>query len=121
VSSRSLSRTEAESYDHLSREVAVRARLRRSRLVPPGSAGITIGRTIRLRPGREDDPKLIAHELVHVRQYAEQGRVPFLVRYLAAYLRNLARLRRHRAAYLAIPAEVEARAEADRWLQTHRR
>jgi Domain of unknown function (DUF4157) len=114
---RSLSRTEAEAYDHLSREVAVRARLRRSRLVPPGSAGITVGRTIRLRRGREDDRKLIAHELVHVRQYAEQGRLRFLARYLAAYLRNLARLRSHRKAYLAIPAEVEARAEADEWLQ----
>jgi hypothetical protein len=81
---------------------------------------LTIGRHVRLRRGREDDAKLIAHELVHVRQYADRGVVRFLARYLRDYAVNLARLRSHRKAYLAIPAEVEARAEADRWVQ-HRR
>jgi hypothetical protein len=117
---RSLSRAEVETYDHLPRELGARARLHRVRLMPPGSSGLTIGRHVRLRRGREDDAKLIAHELVHVRQYADRGVVRFLARYLRDYAVNLARLRSHRKAYLAIPAEVEARAEADRWVQ-HRR
>lgn len=115
---RSLCRPELVAFDHVPPAVGSRARLHRSRLVPPGSAGITLGRHIRLRPGREDDVELLAHELVHVAQYAEQGRPRFLARYLAAYLANLARLRSHRAAYLAIPAEEEARAAAERWAMT---
>jgi hypothetical protein len=41
----------------------------------------------------------------------------FLWRYVAAYLRNRRRLRRHRDAYLAIPFEEQARAEAARWAE----
>ena len=60
---------------------------------------------------------ILAHELVHVRQYAEAGFVVFLTRYLRDYVRGLIRLRNHRRAYLAIPSEVEARAEARAWKQ----
>lgn len=76
---------------------------------------MTIGHTILVRPGREDDEALLAHELVHVRQWAELGPVGFLARYLGAYFRNLARLRNHMAAYRAIPLEAEARAAAEAW------
>ena len=58
---------------------------------------------------------LIAHELVHVRQYSEKGVPRFLLRYVLDYFNQLAKLRNHRKAYLAIPTEVEARAEAERW------
>ena len=40
----------------------------------------------------------------------------FLRRYLAGYVRALAKHRRHRAAYLAIPFEEQAYAEAAEWL-----
>ena len=56
---------------------------------------------------------------MHAAQYAERGRLRFLARYLADYGRNLVRLRNHRQAYLAIPAEVDARAGAADWLRAH--
>jgi hypothetical protein len=80
----------------------------------PGVAGMTIGRWILLRRGHEDDTALIAHELVHVRQWREQGAIRFLVRYLGAYLRGRRSGLDHGAAYSAIPAEVEARSIAGR-------
>ena len=63
------------------------------------------------------DRELIAHELVHVRQYAELGYLSVLC---CRYLRRLRP--RHppntasitARAYLAIPAEVQARADAGR-------
>ncbi len=116
---RTLSRREVEAFDHLPRAVAARARLHRVRRLPPGAHGMTLGRHVYLVRGHEDRPVLLAHELVHVRQFAEAGRVRFLARYLTAYLGNLARLRNHRQAYLAIPAEVEARAGAEAWRAAH--
>ncbi|HYF46878.1 MAG TPA: DUF4157 domain-containing protein [Acidimicrobiales bacterium] len=146
---RSLSRTEVELYDHVPTDVARRARLHRVRLLPPGARGMTLGRHVLLVRGHENRRVLVAHELVHVRQFAEQGHVRFLARYLWGYLRGLvstrvdrraavrtgrmpstsardlqlqegsARANRHREAYLAIPAEVEARAEAERWANAH--
>jgi hypothetical protein len=116
---RSLSGTEVDRFDHVPRDVAVRARLHRVRLLPPGAHGMTVGRHVMLLRGHEDRSVLIAHELVHVRQYAERGHVRFLARYLRDYARNLLRLRSHRKAYLAIPTEVEARAEAKRWATAH--
>jgi len=105
-----LSRTEVEAYDHIPRAVAVQARLHRVRVLPPGSSGMTIGHQVLLRQGHEGNRKLIAHE---------RGRVRFLARYLADYSRRLVRLRNHRQAYLAIPAEVDARAGAADWLRAH--
>ncbi|MEZ5233580.1 MAG: DUF4157 domain-containing protein [Acidimicrobiales bacterium] len=82
-----------------------------------GAVGMTSGRLIFLRRDEPMDGRstLIAHELVHVRQFTEMGRLFFLVRYLAAYLSNVARLRSHRRAYLAIPQEREAYAMAADW------
>ena len=53
---------------------------------------------------------LVVHELVHVRQWQEEGPVRFLGRYLSAYLRARLRGEGHRSAYEAVPAEREARA-----------
>jgi hypothetical protein len=80
---------------------------------------MTLGRHVLLVRGHEDRPTLLAHELVHVRQYADQGHVRFLARYVRDWAMGLVRLRSHREAYLAIPAEVEARAEAKRWATAH--
>lgn len=112
---RSLDQGELDRYDHVARPVAERARLHRVPALAPGSSGMTVGRHVLLRRGHEDRAPLIAHELVHAQQYALRGTGRFLTTYLRDYAANLARLRRHRPAYLAIPAEEEARALTDRW------
>lgn len=116
---RSLSAVELAAYDHVPPAVAARVRVQRVPVLPPGADGMTLGRLVLVR---RDDPAdrtgrrtLLAHELVHARQWAELGTGPFLWRYGRGYAVNLRRLRRHRDAYLAIPLEVQARAEADRW------
>jgi Domain of unknown function (DUF4157) len=98
----------------------VRARdLQRARLVvvpvlTPGIAGMTLGRWVLVRRGHEHDRDLIAHELVHVRQWRQLGTARFLVCYLGAYAGGRWRGLGHQAAYAAIPLEAEARALAGR-------
>ncbi|MEZ5247114.1 MAG: DUF4157 domain-containing protein [Acidimicrobiales bacterium] len=113
---RRLEGPELEHYG-LDPALAERVRILRVPFLAPGSAGMTIGRFVLLTSDvdRTGERELLAHELVHVRQYAAVGLVPFLARYIRDYLRGLVRLRNHRQAYLAIPAEVEARAEARAW------
>ena len=115
---RRLTAAELDAYDVLPRALATRVRIQRVPFLAPGSNGMTIGRFVFLRnDGIYDGSReIIAHELVHVRQYYELGLVPFLARYLTHYMRALLRLKRHRAAYLAIPFEARAYAEADEWL-----
>lgn len=86
----------------------------RCRLVPTrwwfrGTAATTLGRWIVIRRELVGDRPLVAHELVHVRQWREQGIIGFLRRYLADYLRGRRSGLDHDAAYRAIPFEVEAR------------
>lgn len=119
---RRLSADEVAAYDLVPAPIARRAVLVRVPVLPPGAVGMTSGRFVLLR---RDEPldgssTLIAHELVHVRQFAAAGRLRFGGRYLGAYLVNLARLRSHRRAYLAIPAEVEAYAETRAWAAARR-
>ncbi|MET0728569.1 MAG: DUF4157 domain-containing protein [Acidimicrobiales bacterium] len=83
-----------------------------SRLVAPGAAATTLGRFVFIRPRSAESPRLIAHELVHVRQWRTLGVVGFLVRYLSAYLRWRLRRYSHWAAYRRIPLEIEAEWEA---------
>lgn len=114
---RPLTLDEIDAYDVVDREIAGRVRIVRVPILAPGVSGMTIGSFVFLR--RDDDHRggreLIAHELVHVRQYHEQGMIGFLWRYLRDYFAGLRRLRSHRRAYLAIPAEVQARLEAAAW------
>jgi len=116
---RPLAKASAARFDHLPAATVARARLRASRHLPRQADAVTIGRTIYVRPGHEGSEALIAHELVHVRQWQEHGRFGFLRRYLGAYLKNLVRERDHMAAYRAIPFEIEARAEAGAWKARH--
>jgi hypothetical protein len=67
------------------------------------AAAVTLRRTIVVYPGLEQDPRLLAHELVHVRQWREDRWFP--VKYALRSLRH---------GYRMNPYEVEARAEADR-------
>lgn len=76
--------------------------------VPPQAAAITLGRTIVVRRESASNSQLLAHELVHVRQFRERGIVRFLVAYVGAYVANRFRGHGHLAAYRRIPLEVEA-------------
>lgn len=80
-------------------------------------AAMTLWRTVFVRRSvLEGDPRrlavLLVHELVHVRQWAEQGVLRFLGRYLGDYLRARLAGRGHADAYRSIRAEVEADALA---------
>ncbi|MPY93215.1 MAG: hypothetical protein GEV08_09155 [Acidimicrobiia bacterium] len=114
---RRLSPAEVSAYDLVPSWVARRAVLIRVPVLPPGASGLTSGRFVLLRRDEPEDgtSTLIAHELVHVRQFAELGRLRFGLRYVSSYLANVARLRSHRRAYLDIPAEVEAYGKARAW------
>lgn len=83
--------------------------------VPPGAAAMTLGRLISVRRRHSTDPRLLRHELVHVRQWRELGVAGFLVRYVASYLRWRLRGYGHGGAYRRIPLEVEAE-----WLSRRR-
>lgn len=79
-----------------------------------GVRGMTWGRLVLVHPEvLEGDPvrlgRLALHELVHVRQFSELGRLRFGARYLLDYLRGRLRGLGHRQAYLEIRFEVEAR------------
>jgi hypothetical protein len=91
-----------------------RARIVDVPFLTPGVAAMTLGRVILLRRDHVDDEALLAHELVHVRQWRELGAARFLWRYLGAYARNRLSGLSHQQAYEAIPQEVEARQLAGR-------
>ena len=76
--------------------------------VPPQADAITLGSTIFVRKRASEHSGLMAHELVHVRQFKDLGAVRFLARYVGAYLRFRLSGFGHMAAYRRIPLEVEA-------------
>lgn len=114
---RRLNAREIALYDLVPPEISRRARVQKVPFLAPGTHGMTVGRLILVL--RDDDRSgkrtLLAHELVHVEQYADLGIIRFLRPYLREYFVNLWRLRSHRQAYLAISFEAEARAAAERW------
>ena len=114
---RPLDSDEISLYDHVADAVLDTVTLVRTNLLPPAADGMAIGRFVFLRGDRIDKRRstLMAHELVHVRQFSELGPARFLTRYVGEYLRNLSKMRNHRVAYLAISFEEEARREADQW------
>lgn len=92
----------------------VRLRGRIPRWVPGRPAGFAHGWCVHLAPHAPsldtlEGIALIAHELVHVRQFAELGAWRFRIRYLVEYLRGRLRGLSHDAAYRAISFECEAR------------
>ena len=112
-----LNSLEIDDFHHVTNDVLGRVRLVRTNLLPPAADGMTVGRFVFLRDDHINNTgsTLLAHELVHVRQFAEMGAVRFLTAYLGAYFSNLRRLKNHRQAYLEIPLEQEARAVAAEW------
>jgi len=107
---RRLDARERDLFTHVPVRDLDRARVATIPVLSPGVSGMTLGRWILLRRGHERDEALIAHEMVHVRQWRELGAVRFLARYLRAYARGRRRGLGHRDAYEAIPLEAEARA-----------
>lgn len=79
----------------------------------PGIMGVTQWRWILVDPqalaDRHKLARLVLHELVHVQQFAEMGYVRFMYRYIRDYVSGRRAGMDPREAYLAIPAEVEAR------------
>jgi hypothetical protein len=81
-------------------------------------SAMTLRTTIYVRADVLDrDPatlgRLIVHELVHVQQWSKRGTIGFLGEYVIGYLRGRSTGLPHRAAYRAIPLEVEAREVAN--------
>ena len=111
---RRLDAGERAQFTHVPARDLQRARLVVVPVLTPGIAGMTLGRWVLVRRGHEHDRDLIAHELVHVRQWRQIGAARFLVRDLGAYAGGRRRGLGHQAAYEAIPLEAEARALAGR-------
>jgi len=82
----------------------------------PGADATTIGRTVFVRRGASLSERLRRHEYEHVLQFHELGRVRFLARYVAEYLRWRLRGHGHRGAYRRISLEVQAEWRARRAL-----
>lgn len=122
VPGRPLNTVELDSYRLLPLALAKRARVYEIPALPGSYVGVTLGRHVFLATEVVDDGEslLLAHELVHVRQWHEQGVIGFGRRYIWAFLRSMPRTRSWNASYLAIPDEVEARAAADQWFQEKR-
>lgn len=119
---RRLTAGEVEAYDVLDASLARRVRVVDIPLIPGGFSGMTLGRWICLADQQptNGESSLLAHELVHVRQWSEQGLVRFGFTYVRDFARGLVKQRNWHAAYRAIPAEVEARAEATDWVRRKR-
>lgn len=80
---------------------------------PDDVGAITLGNRIFMRPSRLfGDPQgirlLIVHELVHVRQWREYGRLGFIRRYVGEYLRGRTQGLGHSKAYARNRLELEA-------------
>lgn len=88
------------------------ARVLKVRWVPGGRAGFTFRNYILVDEWRDD---LLAHELVHVRQFRQMGVIRFSYRYLRDYLSNRVAGDSHYEAYRNIGLEIEARRGVDRW------
>lgn len=82
------------------------------RWLPGGVAAVTLRRHVLVRREHVHDRPLLAHEMAHVRQWAELGSVGFLWRYLGGYLRGRVRGLSHQEAYRGITLEQEAESEA---------
>lgn len=77
---------------------------------------MVVGKTVHLSGASRQqflaDPEWLAHELVHIRQYRENGLLPFLWKYLVESAR---------VGYYHNKYEVEAREEARRIVEAARR
>lgn len=114
---RRLTGHEISSYDHVPSELTRRVWLIRTPRTPGPYLGISLGRFLLMsRDIRPDGASLLlAHELVHVRQWSEVGVVGFTWAYVSQFLSGLVANRNWTAAYRDIDAEREAREVAEKW------
>jgi hypothetical protein len=121
VIGRRLNESELESYRHVPRSLATQVRIVEVRALPGGYVGMTLRNLILLSERVADDgtSSLLAHELVHVQQWHEEGRARFLWRYIWDFTSALVRTRSWSRSYRAIRHEVEAREAATRWSRSH--
>lgn len=119
MASRRLNDVEIEAYDVIADDLARRVKVSQVPFIPGGYKGMALGRRVLLAGPQRDDgtSTLLAHELVHVRQWHELGVVGFSVRYLSSFVLNLVRYRRWNTAYHNIGAEIEAKRETTDWLR----
>ena len=114
---RRLNQTEIDSYDVLPSDLAAKARVVRVPVLWGSYQGVALRRTILLRTDVEPNggSRLLAHELVHVRQWADKGILGFLIAYVRDFFSGLVRTRSWDAAYRQIAIEVEARDVTEEW------
>ena len=119
---RLLTDAEQRSYVHVDKATRDRARIGSLPWMPGTFQGITLGRNVFLAKDQPDDGTsvLIAHELVHVEQWAERKVFGFLCWYLVDFAKNLIAERHWMRAYRAIEAEREARMRTQYWTQNRR-
>ncbi|MGZ8762602.1 MAG: eCIS core domain-containing protein [Acidimicrobiia bacterium] len=110
MASRRLTAEERVSFVHVPALDRARVRVVVVRRLTPGTAGVTLGRWVLLRRDQAQSRGLLAHEMVHVRQWRERGVIRFLAAYLGEYVRGRRHGLGHRDAYRAISFEAEARA-----------
>jgi len=73
------------------------------------AAGMAVFPFILLKSARlKNDPEIINHEKIHLRQQLELLVLPFYILYLLNYLINLIRYKKHNLAYRNIVFEKEA-------------
>ncbi len=93
-------------------------------LLPSGVGAITLGSRVFVRPdlfdavAAGDEPKLLAHEMIHVRQWRALGAIGFLAPYLTDYVRLRLIGCDHDTAYRHIRFEWSAYSSADRIVPT---
>jgi len=117
---RPLNDVELDSYDLIDRDLAEKVRLFKIFYIPGGFDGICLVNSIFLtRPVPADgESMLLAHELIHVRQWNQRGVLGYLSWYLRGFGTNLRQERRWKPAYNIIEAELEAKREARAWYQS---
>lgn len=86
----------------LPQEAEVRAAAMRIGLARPTIAGLTLGHSVMVRRGFENDARLLSHEFRHVSQYEARGGI---AAFLGQHLKDLARF-----GYENSPFERDARA-----------
>ena len=116
---RRLTDSEIEAYDLVPAWVAQQALLVRIPGLPGGYRGMTLSRLVLLTTDFDtaDASQLVAHELVHVRQYIQYGKLGFARRYLGEFFTTLTQTRHWMTAYRSISLEKEAYELADQWAQ----
>jgi len=119
---RRLNLTELSSYDVLPDEILKNVKVIKMPRISKTFTGITLGKYIFLSKKLEYDGKslLIAHELVHVRQWHELGVIGFLWKYLSEFFKGLVKEKNWMKAYNKISLEQEAQLIANLWQERKR-